>query len=31
MAKEKQDYANKIWKPLLVGIGVLFIMFKMNK
>ena len=27
----KQDYNNKVWKPLLVGAIILFVLVKMNK
>ncbi len=28
---EKQDYNNRVWKPILIGGIILFILFKMNK
>ena len=31
MAKKKQDYANRVWKPLLVGGIILFLLIRMNK
>ncbi len=30
MANEKQDYANKIWKPLIIGGIIVFILIKMK-
>jgi|MDTG01.2.fsa_nt_gb hypothetical protein len=28
---KKQDYNNRVWKPLLIGGIILFVLFKMNK
>lgn len=28
---KKEDYTNRVWKPLLVGAVILFVLIKMNK